>query len=79
VTQFQNWLYKNPGHSIEARERQWALLDEQYGPPIDWSLHEHIRSMQWQQQPHVFIYPFYYPVRDRDLWSYRSVQSIRES
>ena len=61
MTQFQNWLYKNPGHSIEARERQWSLLDEQFGPPIDWSAYEHIRGMQWQQQPHIFIYPFYYP------------------
>ena len=61
VTQFQNWLYKNPGHSSEAREQQWTLLDEQFGPPIDWSAYEHIRGMQWQQQPHIFIYPFYYP------------------
>jgi oligoendopeptidase F len=58
---FQRWLYENPHHDHQERESQWISLDKRFGPKIQWEGLEQFRGMQWQQQAHIFKYPFYYP------------------
>ena len=60
VDAFQHWLYENPTHSSEERNRQWSQLTDRFGPELDWTGIEKFKGMYWQQQQHLFSSPFYY-------------------
>ncbi len=61
IDKFQHWVYENPNHSIQERERQWLdILDQFSSPVIDWSGLEQYRKFGWQKQLHLFEVPFYY-------------------
>lgn len=62
VDKFQHWLYENPTHSAEEREKQWVSILEEFDGDVkvDWSGLEHIRRCTWQKQLHIFEVPFYY-------------------
>ena len=62
VDKFQHWLYENPTHSIEQREKTWiSILDEfASGEGADWSGLEMYKKCSWQKQLHIFEVPFYY-------------------
>lgn len=61
VDKFQHWLYTNPDHSAEERNRAWMEVMNEFGSKIvDWSeLDKHI-SLMWQKQLHIYEVPFYY-------------------
>ncbi len=60
IDAFQHWIYLNPGHSRAEREAQWLALDERFGPGMDWTGLEAMRSAMWHRQLHLFEVPFYY-------------------
>jgi oligoendopeptidase F len=63
VDSFQDWLYRNPGHTHQEREEAWVHLQNRFGFPsesVDYSGLEHIHAIQWQRQLHIFRLPFYY-------------------
>jgi oligoendopeptidase F len=61
IDKYQHWLYTNPGHTIEQREKAWlAILGEFSNGITDWSGFEEYRTNFWQKQLHLFEVPFYY-------------------
>jgi oligoendopeptidase F len=61
VDAFQHWVYDNPFHNREAREKAWtAILLRFQGEPLDWTGLENFRKGSWQRQLHIFEVPFYY-------------------
>jgi len=60
VDAFQHWIYTNPKHSVEDRDRAWSGLLDRFGGDIDWSGHELARTKMWHRQSHIFLVPFYY-------------------
>lgn len=61
VDRFQHWLYLNPGHSAEERNRFWLENYSMYsGRAVDWSGLEDVQASLWQKQLHLFEVPFYY-------------------
>ncbi|HEY6160516.1 MAG TPA: M3 family oligoendopeptidase, partial [Bacteroidia bacterium] len=61
IDKFQHWVYENPGHTLEQREKKWLeLTSEFHGNVIDWSGFEHYKKRYWQGQMHLFEVPFYY-------------------
>jgi oligoendopeptidase F len=60
VDAFQHWIYENPTHTAEERRKEWERLADRFGPPIDWRAIEKYKGIIWQQQLHIFRYPFYY-------------------
>lgn len=61
VDKFQQWLYKNPGHSPAERDTYFANLMRRFSPAeINWKGLERYRKNYWQQIGHVYSSPFYY-------------------
>ncbi len=62
IDKFQHWLYENPTHTAEQREKEWVhILDEfEAEDVVDWSGLEHFRECKWQKQLHIYEVPFYY-------------------
>jgi oligoendopeptidase F len=57
---FQHWIYANPGHSVEQRERYWLELDARFGRGVSWDGLEEFQRSAWQRQSHLFSHPLYY-------------------
>lgn len=58
---FQHWLYTHPGHTRDERQVAWLKLMDRFGSGVvDWSGLDDARAARWQQQLHLFHYPFYY-------------------
>jgi oligoendopeptidase F len=61
IDKFQHWLYTNPGHSVEDREKAWMDILTEFSTGVtDWSGFEEYRASLWQKQLHLFEVPFYY-------------------
>jgi len=61
IDAYQHWLYTNPYHSLEERGRKWIEIYQRFHPKIvNWDGLEHIQSMIWQRQLHLYEVPFYY-------------------
>lgn len=61
IDKFQFWLYENPQHSIEERDKAWLdMHSELMGDEYDYSDFELQFRKGWQKQRHIFNYPFYY-------------------
>jgi oligoendopeptidase F len=61
IDKFQHWIYSHPKHTSEERKQYWISLSKEFGTGIvDWSGMEHIQSITWQKQLHLFEVPFYY-------------------
>ncbi len=58
---FQHWLYLNPEHTHEEREKAWMEIDTEFSASnIVWSGLEKYRNVTWMKQGHIFNAPFYY-------------------
>ncbi|MGA2496359.1 MAG: M3 family oligoendopeptidase [Tepidisphaeraceae bacterium] len=60
IDSFQHWIYTHPGHTRAARRDCWLSLQQRFGRDLDWTGYEPVRECSWQQQLHLFHYPFYY-------------------
>jgi oligoendopeptidase F len=60
IDAFQHWIYTNPGHSTEERERFWMSLRTRFGGAESWDDYDRIQRSYWQRQGHLFAAPFYY-------------------
>jgi len=60
IDAFQHWVYTNPGHSTEEREKFWVRLRERFGGIESWKGYENFRQSFWQRQLHLYEVPFYY-------------------
>jgi len=60
IDAFQHWVYTNPGHSKEEREKFWVSLRERFGGVESWKGYENFRQSYWQRQLHLYEVPFYY-------------------
>ena len=60
VDAFQHWLYLNPNHSIEERDKAWCNLIDRFGGNVDWTDYESAKAKLWHKQLHIFLHPFYY-------------------
>ena len=60
VDAFQHWLYLNPNHSIEERDKAWSKLIDRFGGNVDWTNYESAKAKLWHKQLHIFLHPFYY-------------------
>ncbi len=65
IDAFQHWLYANPTHTREQREKTWLDLEARFGyagqAQVDWDgIDPIIRSRGWHKQGHLFSVPFYY-------------------
>lgn len=57
---FQHWIYLNPKHSAEERDRKFAEIKKNFGSGVDWSGLEKEKEIGWLRILHVFEVPFYY-------------------
>ncbi|ARK30558.1 M3 family oligoendopeptidase [Halalkalibacter krulwichiae] len=61
IDQFQHWMYENPKHSAQERNKQYQeiakQLDSNY---VDWSNYEKWQQTAWMRVLHIFEVPFYY-------------------
>jgi len=61
IDKYQHWIYTNPGHTNEEREKAWlSILNEFSTNNVDWTGFEEYRANFWQKQLHLFEVPFYY-------------------
>lgn len=61
IDKFQHWIYSNPGHTEEERNREWfSILEEFSASAIDFSGLDEYRLFAWQRQLHLYEVPFYY-------------------
>ncbi len=61
VDKFQHWIYENPNHSTEERQKQWLETMEQFSDSVtNWSGFERFKQYTWQRQLHIYEVPFYY-------------------
>jgi oligoendopeptidase F len=61
VDQFQHWIYENPDHSSQERDRQWEIIYNRFGHGFaSWDEFPEARMNLWQKQLHIFEVPFYY-------------------
>jgi oligoendopeptidase F len=61
IDKFQHWIYSNPDHTEEERNRQWfSILEEFSASAIDFSGLDKYRFYAWQRQLHLYEVPFYY-------------------
>jgi oligoendopeptidase F len=60
IDAFQHWIYTNPEHSVEEREKYWLELRARFGGGEKWEDHMTIQRSYWQRQGHLFTSPFYY-------------------
>lgn len=61
IDKFQHWIYENPGHSTEARKKNWnAIFDQFADTETDWNGLQTAKDYLWQKQLHLYEVPFYY-------------------
>lgn len=61
VDKFQHWIYLNPHHSDDERNKKWTEIMDQFETgQVNWSGLEKERGFSWQKQLHLFETPFYY-------------------
>ena len=61
VDQFQEWLYRNPAHTVEERNERFASLRDRFDSnAIDWSTLSRWKGEEWLSIIHLFETPFYY-------------------
>lgn len=61
VDSFQHWLYENPVHTHEERNKIWIEIYNKYtGGVVNWEGLENEKEYIWHKQLHIFQYPFYY-------------------
>jgi oligoendopeptidase F len=61
VDQFQHWLYKNPNHSWEERNKKFGEIKERYDSSIvNWDGYEDWKEKNWLKILHIFEVPFYF-------------------
>lgn len=61
VDQFQEWLYRNPAHTVKERNEQFASLRDRFDSnAIDWSTISRWKGEEWLSIIHLFETPFYY-------------------
>lgn len=61
IDRYQHWLYTNPGHTKEQRNKAWIDTLSEFSTGItDWSGYEDYREAMWQKQLHLYEVPFYY-------------------
>ena len=61
IDKFQHWIYENPQHTIEDRQREWNRIFDQFADSVtDWSGLQDTKDFMWQKQLHLYEVPFYY-------------------
>jgi oligoendopeptidase F len=61
VDQFQHWLYKNPSHSWEERNKKFGEIQDRYAASIvQWDGYEDWKEKNWLKILHIFEVPFYF-------------------
>jgi oligoendopeptidase F len=61
IDKFQHWIYSNPDHTEEERNKQWFSIVEEFSTSaIDFSGMDEYRLYAWQRQLHLYEVPFYY-------------------
>lgn len=61
IDKYQHWLYTNPGHTNEEREKEWMNILKEFSTGVtDWTGFEEYRAHFWQKQLHLYEVPFYY-------------------
>jgi len=61
IDQFQHWMYENPAHTQDERNKNWNEVFACYADTVtDWSGLEEGRDYAWQKQLHLYEVPFYY-------------------
>jgi len=61
IDAFQHWLYTQPDHSHQERNRAWAAIHDRFSTGmIDRTGWEHLTEIGWQRVFHLFLAPMYY-------------------
>ncbi|MHC5010740.1 MAG: M3 family oligoendopeptidase [Planctomycetota bacterium] len=61
VDHFQHLVFEHPNATPDERHAMWRDLERTYLPWRDWGdLERPKRGAFWQQQLHIYTYPFYY-------------------
>jgi oligoendopeptidase F len=61
VDQFQHWLYANPNHTWEERNKKFGELKDRYDVSIvQWDGYEDWKEKTWMYILHIFEVPFYF-------------------
>lgn len=61
VDKFQHWIYLNPTHTAEERNKKFSEIFKEFGSNVvDWSSLESNVENIWKKQLHIFEVPFYY-------------------
>jgi oligoendopeptidase F len=61
IDKFQHFLYENPNHTHEERNKAWAEINKEFcGETVDFTGLEKYQQNIWQRQLHIFEVPFYY-------------------
>ncbi|MCL2855730.1 MAG: M3 family oligoendopeptidase [Defluviitaleaceae bacterium] len=61
VDHFQHWVYENYNATPAERHAQWAKLEAQYRPFLNYDGIEFYQDGRWwQNQAHIYTAPFYY-------------------
>ncbi len=61
VDEFQHIMYEQPELTPDERNGIWLELEKKYRPWMDYEdLPSFSRGARWQQQPHIYMNPFYY-------------------
>lgn len=61
VDDFQHIVYEKPELTPEQRNEEWAKLEKQYRPYMDFDgIPFYSDGRGWQRQLHIYHYPFYY-------------------
>jgi oligoendopeptidase F len=61
VDKFQHWIYENPKHDQSERKEAWLRVYGEFSDDTtEWADFEHVKSILWQRQLHIFEIPFYY-------------------
>ncbi|MGV3587023.1 MAG: M3 family oligoendopeptidase [Adhaeribacter sp.] len=61
IDRFQHWLYENPNHTLEEREKIWLQIFDQFNQhEVSWAGLENYKPYIWQKQLHLYEVPFYY-------------------
>lgn len=59
VDAFQEWVYRNPRHTVAKRQQKWVEIYRRFhGPDVAWP--EGTLEVLWHRQLHIFDYPLYY-------------------
>jgi M3 family oligoendopeptidase len=61
VDEFQHYVYENPDATPLMRKKAWLEIEKKYLPYLDYDENKFlINGGRWQQQRHIYLYPFYY-------------------